>query len=97
MNGYLQVLRMIILLPDVTGVMLAAELVTIEAPILEADRVPPAILGSSEEVKSVCAIDGVVSNTVGLAVSKLSKVGEARRELRVGSTDVDLESVEDTA
>lgn len=64
--------------------MLAAELVKMEAPIVE-------------EGKSVCAIDGVVSDTVGLAASDLSEVEEARGELRVGSTDGDLESVEETA
>lgn len=89
---------MIILFPDAAGEMLAVELVTMEAPIVEeAERAPPVTLDSSEEEKSVCAIDEVVSDTVGLAASKLSKVGEARRELRVGSTDVDLESVEETA
>lgn len=89
---------MIILFPDATGEMLALELATMEAPVVEeAERVPPVTLASSEEVKYVCAIDGVVSDTVGLAASKLSDVGEARRELRVGSTDAELESVEETA
>lgn len=98
MTSYLQILRMIILFPDATGDMLAVELVTVKAPIVEeAEWVPPVTLDSSEEVESVCAIDGVVSDTVGLAASKLSKVGEARRELRVGSTDVDLEGVEESA
>lgn len=86
-----------ILFPDATGEMLAVELVTTEAPLVEeAERVPPVTLDSSEE-SSVCAIDGVVSDAVGLAASEFSKVEEARGELRVGSTDVDLESVEETA
>lgn len=98
MTGYLQILRMIILFPDATGEMLTVELATMEAPVVvEAERVPPVTLGSSEEGKYVCAIDEVVSDTVGLAASKLSEVGEASRELRVGSTDVDSESVEETA
>lgn len=98
MTGYLQILRIIILFPDATGEMLAPELATMEASVVEeAERVPPVTLASSEEVKYVCAIDGVVSDTVGLAASKLSEVGEARRELRVGSTDADLERVEETA
>lgn len=89
---------MIILFPDATGEMLALELATMEAPVVEeAERVPLVTLASSEEVENDCAIDGVVSDTVGLAASKLSEVGEARRELRVGSTDADLESVEETA
>lgn len=92
-----------ILFPDATGEMLAVELVTTEAPLVEeAERVPPVTLDSSEEESSeeensVCAIDGVVSDAVGLAASEFSKVEEARGELRVGSTDVDLESVEETA
>lgn len=73
-------------------------LVTTEAPIVEeAERVPPVTLDISKEENSVCAIDEVVSDTVGLAASELSKVGEAKGELRVGSTGVDLESVEETA
>lgn len=89
---------MIILFPDATGEMLALELATMEAPVVErAGRVSPVTLASSEEVENDWAIDGVVSDTVGLAASKLSEVGEARRELRVGSTDADLESVEETA
>lgn len=71
---------------------------TMEAPIVEeAERVPPVTFNSSEEENSVCAIDGVVSDTVGLAASEFSKVEDARGELRVGSTDVDLESVEEKA
>lgn len=98
MTGYLQILRIIILFPDATGGMLAVVLATMEAPVVEeAERVPSVTLGSSEEGKYVCAIDGVLSDTVGLTASKLSEVGEARRELRVGSTDIDLESVEETA
>lgn len=98
MTGYLQILRIIILFPDATGEILAPELATMEASVVEeAERVPPVTLASSEEVKYVCAIDGAVSDTVGLAASKLSEVGEARRELRVGSTDADLERVEETA
>lgn len=97
MTSNLQILRMGILFPDATGEMLAVELVTTEAPLVEeAERVPPVTLDSSEE-SSVCAIDGVVSDAVGLAASEFSKVEEARGELRVGSTDVDLESVEETA
>lgn len=96
-NPLFQIPRMVILFPDATGEMVAVELVTMEAPIVEeAERVPPVTLDSSEE-KSVCAIDGVLSNTVGLAASEFSTVEEARGELRVGSTDVDLESVEETA
>lgn len=84
--------------PDATGEMLAVELVKMEVPIVEeAERVPPVTLDSSEEEKSVCTIDGVLSDTVGLAASDFSTVEEAREELRVGSTDVDLESVEETA
>lgn len=98
MTGYGQILRMIILFPDATGEMLAVELATMEAPVIEeAERVPPVAINGSEEGKYVCAIDEVVSDTVGLAASKLSEVGEARRELRVESTEVDLESVEETA
>lgn len=98
MTGYLQILRIIILFPDATGEMLAPELATMEASVVEeAERVPPVTLASSEEAKYVCAIDGVISDTVGLAASKLPEVGEARRELRVGSTDADLERVEETA
>lgn len=98
MTSNLQILRMGILFPDATGEMLAVELVKTEAPLVEeAERVPPVTLDSSEEENSVCAIDGVVSDAVGLAASEFSKVEEARGELRVGSTDVDLESVEETA
>lgn len=93
-----QTARMVILFPDASGEMLAVELVTMEAPTVEeAERVPLVTLDSSEEEKSVCAIDGVLSDTVGLAASDFSKVEEAREELRVGSTEVDLESVEETA
>lgn len=89
---------MIILFPDATGERLAVELATMEAPVIEeAERVPPVAVSRSEDGEYVCTIDGVVSDTVGLAASKLSEVGEARRELRVGSTDADLESVEETA
>lgn len=96
-NPLFQIPRRFILFPDATGEMVAVELVTMEAPIVEeAERVPSVTLDSSEE-KSVCAIDGVLSNTVGLAASEFSTVEEARGELRVGSTDVDLESVEETA
>ena len=97
-NELFQIPRMVILFPDATGEMLAVELVTMEAAIVEeAERDPPVTLDSSEEEKSVCAIDGVLSDTVGLAASEFSTVEEARGELRVGSTDVDLESVEETA